>query len=205
MSLVSTYVKAVDGKWYQDPVLEGVSDSGHKWFLCFDDEDPPELVYQWGSHRDPAGKVLRKAGIRWANMRHARASTRCFLGGSYMADGYFVDLTSPIPVPARYDAVFEFQPQRDGCYYGFEGLDKAPAEPSNTQYPITNEHLIRAFVQGAKWWEWEITGRRDGASATMWQSDQKLAYEAAQERLKEGTLGKDQLEAWAKMQQKENV
>ena len=33
--------------------------------------------------------------------------------------------------------------------------------------------LQRAFVQGAKWWEWQKT------NATMWQSDQNLAAEEA--------------------------
>jgi hypothetical protein len=45
-----------------------------------------------------------------------------------------------------------------------------------------NDALMRAFVQGAKWWEFECTG------ATMWQSDQALALAAADKRLKDGTL-----------------
>jgi len=41
MSLVSTYVRATDNKWYRDPVL-----SGEDWFVCFDDDDPVELVIE---------------------------------------------------------------------------------------------------------------------------------------------------------------
>lgn len=39
----------------------------------------------------------------------------------------------------------------------------------------TKELLQRAFVEGAKWWEWHTQG------ATMWQSDQHLAWERAQQ------------------------
>ena len=44
--------------------------------------------------------------------------------------------------------------------------------------------LIVAFVQGAKWWEYHKE------SATMWQSDQRLAEEEAFKREQNGTLGK---------------
>jgi len=46
-----------------------------------------------------------------------------------------------------------------------------------------DDRLLRAFVEGAKWWEWQTVG------ATMWQSDQRLAAAAAEERLKQGLLG----------------
>jgi hypothetical protein len=41
MSLVPTYVRLADGKWYKDPVFR-VWDDGS--FICMDDDDPPELV-----------------------------------------------------------------------------------------------------------------------------------------------------------------
>jgi len=43
--------------------------------------------------------------------------------------------------------------------------------------------LLHAFVQGAKWWEHNCAG------ATMWQSDQELAWQIAEFRLAEGVLG----------------
>ena len=43
--------------------------------------------------------------------------------------------------------------------------------------------LREAFVQGAKWWEFESRG------ATMWQSDQQKAWDAAECRKQDGTLG----------------
>jgi hypothetical protein len=47
------------------------------------------------------------------------------------------------------------------------------------------ELLLGAFVQGAKWWEWEST------RATMWQSDQNKAFEEAKRREQNGTLKLD--------------
>ena len=44
--------------------------------------------------------------------------------------------------------------------------------------------LITAFVQGARWWEYEQS------KATMWASDERKAEAEAQCRLENGTLGK---------------
>jgi len=41
MSLVSTFVKMSDEKWYKNPCIY---DETYDWYLCFDDDDPPELV-----------------------------------------------------------------------------------------------------------------------------------------------------------------
>lgn len=38
MSLVASYAKAKDGLYYEGPW------SGPGWFICLDDDDPPELV-----------------------------------------------------------------------------------------------------------------------------------------------------------------
>lgn len=50
---------------------------------------------------------------------------------------------------------------------------------------IDKESLLIAFVQGAKWWEWQSRG------ATMWQNDQALALKEAERKLEEDTLGKE--------------
>ena len=39
MSLVPTYVRADNEEFYRDPIIRG-----DDFFLCFDDDDPPELV-----------------------------------------------------------------------------------------------------------------------------------------------------------------
>lgn len=46
-----------------------------------------------------------------------------------------------------------------------------------------SKQLMRAFVQGAKWWQFY------SQDSTMWQSDQELAWKEAAKRLYDGTLG----------------
>lgn len=45
---------------------------------------------------------------------------------------------------------------------------------------LPNNDLRRAFVAGAKWWEYHKAG------ATMWQSDSNLAEEEAERRYPDG-------------------
>lgn len=42
------------------------------------------------------------------------------------------------------------------------------------------DDLRRAFVRGAKWWEWQSRG------ATMWQADQRVAEAEAERRYPDG-------------------
>jgi len=45
MSLVPTHCYCSDGLWYEDPVWRGYDEDGKlRWFLCLDDDDPPEMV-----------------------------------------------------------------------------------------------------------------------------------------------------------------
>jgi len=64
----------------------------------------------------------------------------------------------------------------------FEKPPPPPAPPSPGGPSCSD--LLYAFVQGAKWWEYEKEG------ATMWQSDQELAWKTAECRLAAGVLGK---------------
>jgi len=41
MSLVPTFVKGSDGKYYKNPLLQ---DETNQWFICYDDDDPIEIV-----------------------------------------------------------------------------------------------------------------------------------------------------------------
>ncbi len=130
MSLVATYVKAVNGKWYEDPILEGVSSTGHRWFLCFDDDDPPEFVYEAGMHSNPRQNpdwVLSLAGVDVNAIALSNESDRMFGEEWVRAKGYFVTITNPIPVPSKFDAVFDEKPTKQGCYYGFEPMKRKKA------------------------------------------------------------------------------
>jgi len=67
---------------------------------------------------------------------------------------------------------------------------KLIAALSRTDSADQEEALVLAFVQGAKWWEWEST------DWTMWQSDQRKAAKEARRKLGRGTLGRSWEEAW---------
>lgn len=112
MSLVSTYVRAVDGKLYRDPIVVG-----NDWFLCFDDDDPPELVVR------AMGALPELQCIR-AICGHTR-SFRCFTGDLnddfVEADSYWCELVSPIPVPQRHDGVVALEDIKQGVIYDPKG------------------------------------------------------------------------------------
>ena len=92
MSLVSTYVRADDGLFYNDPTL-----SREGWFICFDDEEPPELVVAEDSEVN-FKDVFKMLGIDYKGVKERR------MGGERMFDGrfrralsYFFELKEPIP------------------------------------------------------------------------------------------------------------
>lgn len=117
MSLGPTFVLAVNNFWYEDPVFELPG----KWFVCFDETDPPELVM--ATDTDPHGpysaepvtalidiavSVFGKA----VNLRgDYRFSGRCFQihrpGKRVRLDmksaaSVFLKLPGRIPVPHRF-------------------------------------------------------------------------------------------------------
>ena len=93
MSLVSTYVRAVDGKLYRNPTVVGDG-----WFVCFDDDDPVELVVfrdaimpklDWLEVGRPHACGRRCVPPEWKRMKPANA--------------YWCELRAPIPVPTLHD------------------------------------------------------------------------------------------------------
>ena len=57
MSLESHYVQSSDGRWWHEPIVRGPG-----WFVCWDDDDPIELVVR--EEHEPADVVsaLQRAG-----------------------------------------------------------------------------------------------------------------------------------------------
>jgi hypothetical protein len=111
MSLVSTWVRAVDGKLYRDPVFRGDG-----WFLCFDDDDPPELVVRAGQKPPHLPYFKRK--------RRGNSGMRCFTGeisgGFEDANSYFGRITQRIPVPTEHGGcVSDAKEIGQGCLYDF--------------------------------------------------------------------------------------
>jgi hypothetical protein len=113
MSLYATWCKCKDGKWYKEPLWLGddLGDGTVSWFLCLDDDDPPELVYQVGKAAPPidlyrwfkASTKFGESGHRTFNLHRQgdkkwefRKARRCF--------GHLIHLP---PIPQIYDAVLE--------------------------------------------------------------------------------------------------
>jgi hypothetical protein len=101
-------VRAVDGKLYRDPVLRGDG-----WFLCFDDDDPPELVVKKG--QKPPGFIFFKRTHR------GNSGGRCFTGdiagGFEQANSYFGRLVGRIPVPKEHDGIVKDGETGQGVIY----------------------------------------------------------------------------------------
>lgn len=131
MSLVSTYVKAVDGNFYKDPVLKGKEKSYPfgDWFLCFDDDDPPELVMEDIDHKLPfrqrAAAIMREMDSQFQDkdLYYQGAGGRRDFGerGFLRAISFFLTIRKPIPVPEKHGGVYANDaPRGMGVYYTFE-------------------------------------------------------------------------------------
>lgn len=100
MSLVPAWVEAADGKFYANPVIQGPG-----WFVCFDDEDPPELVIT-PKNAFPPARALEKSGLKFSHLRAGHGgSYRQFSTGCKMAWSYFFKLEAPIPVPEVHNGI----------------------------------------------------------------------------------------------------
>ena len=106
MSQVATWVLGIDGRFYEEPTLyppgyDPASGEPPDWYLCFDDDDPPELVIREGKPL-PDLPYLQITG-------KGQRCTREFYHGPYRpknpifwlrpAKAYFGKLTRPIPAP----------------------------------------------------------------------------------------------------------
>ena len=118
MSLVPTWVQAVDGKFYKNPVLKGEG-----WFICFDDDEPPEIVVSESlasqipryyrtkelAYRTVAMKLLQLQSFDFGLYQvKPKTSLRLFnvITKSFeRAGAFFFILRSPIPVPQQHDGV----------------------------------------------------------------------------------------------------
>ena len=118
MSLVATWVQATDGKFYENPIL-----FGEGWYVCFDDDDPPEIVISEKLFKSKdAFQILEEAGVPHRNVRDGHRENRMFPNKVNLkwkwkeAWSYFFVLDGPIPVPTRFDSV-EHNPTGQGVYY----------------------------------------------------------------------------------------
>ena len=97
MSLVPTWVLCDDNNLYKGATLAWAPDG--EWFICFDDDDPPELVWQ-GKHRttEEAEALLAQAGIQVSHVGPpayaTRFTTKGIVEGAKISGDNFVESTS---------------------------------------------------------------------------------------------------------------
>lgn len=119
MSLSATWVKATDGYFYEEPVLRGEG-----WFVCFDDDDPPELVIEKGLGLNPPA-TLREANIGFTHLQFSQECGRDFGGQSgdiniRDAQSFFFELTAPLDPAFITDFDSKQKDKPMGVYYDFE-------------------------------------------------------------------------------------
>jgi hypothetical protein len=97
VSLVSTYVYIGDGEFLANPTIrfpEG--------FICFDDDDPPEIVLRKATTTCADGKkILVRLGIPHEDLEPQRSQGERMFGRDVKsfapARTYFFTLTGPLP------------------------------------------------------------------------------------------------------------
>ncbi len=99
MSQVATYVEGVDGRYYICPII--YTDD---WYVCFNDDDPPEIVVR--HHKSEKGaesrakKFLRDAGFKFRDFKFKGTSGRMFPPEWKLtqASSAFFEILEPFPV-----------------------------------------------------------------------------------------------------------
>ena len=121
MSLVASYIKCDDGKWYKELVYR--SKDGD-WFFCFDDDDPPELVVKL-SCKKTISEICQEIGLSPRTTFDVLRikSNRMFNGKFHEATSMFLrnEIKSyPTPVAGRdeFEAVFDKAPNCQGVFFG---------------------------------------------------------------------------------------
>ena len=101
MSQVTSYVYCEDGKYYNS--LAYRPGTGH-WFICFDDDDPPEIVINL-TKEDPvkAEQVLKELGFRDVELEKGRRCNSLFGGKFKKSLRQFFTFKGPAPNPREHD------------------------------------------------------------------------------------------------------
>ena len=117
MSKVGTYVEGSNGRYYSCPVIYT-----DEWYVCFDDDDPPEIVIRSFANSSSqsvvkrAKKFLRDAGFKYKNLEYSSYDTlRAFppKWNLKKAGSCEFEIVAPFPtegVTIHCDADFEIMP-----------------------------------------------------------------------------------------------
>ena len=137
MSLVPTYVQFDDDRWYKDPVIG----EGRQWFICYDDDDPIELVIAAQTHEHAMRKLkqirdtlLPYACELWIMANPKRQGDRMFGTPSQFHPAFvcWCWLTAPpVHLLLEHQGQYDELPPGDKVYYpsqektpeGFRGIE----------------------------------------------------------------------------------
>lgn len=110
MSLGTVYLKARDNRYYENPCSRGVTEKGNRWFVCYDEDDPPELVVEVTHGPESGTAILKAAGFTVNRLTSAGVSGRCFSKNIcdpfIRAASYFFTPLTPAPIPNEHTGVF---------------------------------------------------------------------------------------------------
>lgn len=116
MSLVSSYVQAKDGLFYKNPQL-----SGKGWFICFDDDEPPELVIAINNVLSPEDIFkMCNIDVRVLKSKSKKYALRLFHGKFKSAKSIFFELLSPLDEEkiTEHEGAFKYKEIGQGVIYG---------------------------------------------------------------------------------------
>jgi len=122
MSLVATWCYCSDGCWYEEPVWKGLDQNGlNIWFLCLDDDDPPEMVIRTdraaiGTRAELNAMRPKLPWLRYIS-QVSPAGHRYFGGSFHKAVSCWTEFIQVPPPPEKYDSKSETRPSYMGCYY----------------------------------------------------------------------------------------
>ncbi len=121
MSLVPTYTLLSNNKWYKNPVL-----GEHSWFLCFDDDDPIEIVIiekDFYAGLTPES-IIKKLNIDGWVTSKAMHSQRLFGSKNHFKHSvaFFIVANSAPNVNflLRHDGVYDTMLKKEGVYYDYQ-------------------------------------------------------------------------------------
>ncbi len=134
-----TFVRAADGKFYEDLVYQD-SPLRRAWFICFSDKEPAEIVVKLTEQGDMDARSILQArgfapclrgimpGRKTKHMRFFGVERNVLTGEEKPVDGHeavswFLIFKKgvPLPAPNGHDScveIYPFFPNKEGVYFG---------------------------------------------------------------------------------------
>lgn len=116
MSLCTVWIgPCTDGRYYSEPrwTSEKAEDGSCDWFVCLDDDDPPEIVIREDAEPPSLPWLSYKTRFRTSNraILHPKNFTS--------AKSAWVSIRKPPPPPDSYHRVVDTKEQMGGSYVHF--------------------------------------------------------------------------------------